>query len=112
MARTADQDRASTAQLQLGSGFRDDERERVVARLDKLNRRLKRFPADGTELHLTVKERDTSAQTVTLECRVPRFAAFVATSREADLAAALMEVREDLWRQIDDAVGKRNQGPR
>ncbi len=107
-----DEGRASLRQLQLGAGFSADERARVVDRLSKLNRRLKRFPADGTQLHLSVKERDTPAQSVTLECRVPRFAPFVATSRESDLRAALMDVREDLWRQIDDAVTKRREGAR
>lgn len=112
MQPSTGQQRASVRQLQLGSGFADAERDGVIARLEKLNRRLKRFPADATELLLNVKERDTSAQTVTLECRVPRFATFVARSDQADLSAALMEVREDLWRQMDDAIGKRNQGAR
>lgn len=34
------------------------------------------------------------------------------TSGESDLRAALMEVREDLWRQIDDAVNKRKERAR
>ena len=108
----ADKGRASLEQLRLGPGFSDAERDRVVDRLSKLNRRLRRFPADGTELLLTVKQRDTNSQNVTLECRVPKFAPFVATSGESDLRAALMEVREDLWRQIDDAVNKRKEGAR
>ncbi|MBA2730477.1 MAG: hypothetical protein H0U48_06965 [Euzebyaceae bacterium] len=108
----ADEGRASLDQLRLGPGFTDAERDRVVDRLSKLNRRLRRFPADGTELLLTVKQRDTNAQHMTLECRVPKFAPFVATSGESDLRAALMEVREDLWRQIDDAVNKRKERAR
>jgi hypothetical protein len=103
---------ASLANLRLGAGFTDEERDPVVARLDKLNRRLKRFPADGTELLLSVKDRDTTSQQVTLECLAPKFAPFVATSNDPDLTAALMEVREDLWRQIDDAVTKRRQRAR
>ncbi|MDP8968968.1 MAG: hypothetical protein M3N52_00330 [Actinomycetota bacterium] len=108
-AEEPDQGRASLAQLRLGDGFADSERDRIVARLQKLNRRLRRFPADGTELVLSVKDRETPAQKVTLECGLPKFARLVATSHEADLQAALMEVREDLWRQIDDAVAKRQQ---
>lgn len=106
----AEEDRASLDQLRLGDGFSDAERDRIVNRLEKLNRRLRKFPADGTHLLLSVKDRDTTAQKLTLECGLPHFATLVATSDEPDLKAALMEVREDLWRQIDDAVNKRKQG--
>lgn len=105
-----DTSRASLDQLRLGDGFSDADRPRVEDRLEKLNRRLRKFPADGTHLHLTVKERDTTSQKLTLECGLPHFPVIVATSDEGDLNAALMEVREELWRQIDDAVNKRKQG--
>lgn len=111
-ADEADGDQASLDQLALGTGFQPSERERIVERLSKLNRRLKRFPADGTRLELSVKERDNSGQSVTLECEVPGFAKFVATSQESDLRDALMDVREDLWRQINDAVERRTEGAR
>ena len=103
---------ASLAQLRLGSGFSEDERERVVARLEKLNRRLKKFRAEGTELEITVKDRDTPSQKVTLEAWLPKFPHLVATSAESDLMAALAEVREDLWHQIDDAVRRRQEATR
>ena len=106
------EDRASLDQLRLGTGFTESERGRIVERLSKLNRRLKRFPADGTWMELSVKERDSSSQSVTLECELPGFAKFVATSSESDLRDALMDVREDLWRQINDAVTKRTEGAR
>ncbi|HUH07992.1 MAG TPA: HPF/RaiA family ribosome-associated protein [Egibacteraceae bacterium] len=102
--------RASLAQLRLGAGFGQDERERIVQRLSKLDRRLRKFPSEGTDLELSVKDRGSTTQKVTLECWLPKFPRVVATSREQDLRAALMEVREDLWRQIDDAVGKRKAG--
>jgi ribosome-associated translation inhibitor RaiA len=102
--------RASLAQLRLGQGFADAERERVTQRLEKLNRRLKRFPADGTDLLITVKDRDDASQKVTLEAQVPRYAPFVATSDNPDLRTALNEVRDELWRQIDDAVQRRRKG--
>ncbi len=103
----ADDGRASVAQLRLGQGFMDRERDRIVRRLEKLNRRLKRFPAEGTDLLLTVKERDSTSQKVTLECHLPRYTPFIATSANPDLRAALTEVREELWRQIDDAASQR-----
>ncbi|MGH8929321.1 MAG: hypothetical protein ACRDZO_01465 [Egibacteraceae bacterium] len=102
-----DDGRASVAQLRLGQGFMDRERDRIVRRLEKLNRRLKRFPAEGTELLLTVKDRDSASQKVTLECHLPRYTPFIATSDTPDLRAALTEVREELWRQIDDAASQR-----
>ncbi|MGI8574100.1 MAG: hypothetical protein ACR2MA_01890 [Egibacteraceae bacterium] len=103
---------ASVAQLRFDGGFTEREQDRVRARLEKLNRRLKRFPAEATELTIGVKDRDTTSQKVTLECSVPNFARFVVTSQESDLKDALMDVREDLWRQIDDAVNKRKEGAR
>ncbi|HWH33068.1 MAG TPA: HPF/RaiA family ribosome-associated protein [Egibacteraceae bacterium] len=98
---------ASLDLLRLGGDFDEADRQRVVERLDKLNRRLKKFPADGTDIHLTCKDRDSTGQKVTLELWLPKFGHFAATSTEADMRAALMDVREDMWRQIDDAVNKR-----
>lgn len=103
---------ASLEQLALGSGFEASERDRIIERLDKLNRRLRRFPADGTWLEVSVKERNNSGQSVTLICELPGFAKLVATSSEQDLRDALMDVREDMWRQIDDAVTRRTEGAR
>lgn len=100
-------DRASLDQLRLSGEFDESDRARIVERLSKLNRRLKRFPADGTDLHLTVKDRESGGQKVTLEAWLPKFGHFAATSTEPDLRDALMDVREDMWRQIDDAVNKR-----
>jgi hypothetical protein len=107
-----DDNQASLAQLALGHGFEAAERGRIVERLEKLNRRLKRFPADGTWLEISVKERDTPSQSVTLICELPGYARFVATSSEQQLRDALMDVREDMWRQIDDAVTRRTEGVR
>ena len=111
-AEPADDTRASLRQLVLGTGFEEFERDRIVERLSKLNRRLRRFPADGTSLELSVKERDNASQSVTLICELPGFATFVATSTEKDLRDALMDVREDMWRQINDAVTRRTEGAR
>jgi ribosome-associated translation inhibitor RaiA len=108
----ADDDRASLALLALGSGFEESERDRIIERLSKLNRRLKRFPADATSLELQVKERNNSGQTITFIAQLPGFAPLVATSTESDIRAALMDVREDMWRQIDDAVSRRTEGAR
>lgn len=111
-AAETDDRTASLRQLRLGAGFGEDEHDRVVARLDKLNRRLKRFPADATDLEISVKDRDTPQQSLTLEAWLPHFGHIVATSNETDLMAALADARDDLWRRIDDAVNKRKEGVR
>ena len=108
----SDDTSASLAQLELGHGFEESERDRIVERLSKLNRRLKRFPADATTLELQVKERNNNGQTLTFIAQLPGYAQFVATSTESDLRDALMDVREDMWRQIDDAVTRRTEGAR
>ena len=99
--------RASLDNLSLGDGFTEAERPKIVDRLAQLGRRLQRFPDEGTELILSVKDRETSSQHVRLELRPPHYAPMVATSEENDLMAALADVRHDLIRQINDAVGKR-----
>jgi ribosome-associated translation inhibitor RaiA len=104
-----EENRASVRNLRFEDGFSAAEHERVIARLQKLDRRLRKFPADGTELVISVKDRDSNSQKVTLECLLPHFARIVATSNQPDLRAALMEVREDMWRQIDDAINKRKE---
>ena len=106
------EEHATLDQLVLGSGFDESERERIIERLSKLNRRLKRFPADATHLELQVKERDNSGQALTFIAQLPGFSQFVATSRESNLRDALMDVREDMWRQINDAVTRRTEGAR
>lgn len=107
-----DESGAGLAQLRLGQGFHDRDKPMIEDRLGKLNRRLKRFPADATELELTVKDRASTTQKVTLECWLPHFAKLVATSHEHDVRDALNEVCNDMWRQIDEAIDRRKEGVR
>lgn len=104
--------RGSLQQLNLGKGFTDAERGRIVDRLSQLNRHLKRFPADDTWLELTVKDRETTSQVVTLSAELPRLGRLQASSKEDDLAAALADVRQDLIRQIERELDKRSRGAR
>lgn len=107
-ANRNDGDRPATLErLRLGTGFADDERDQITSRLNKLNRRLKRFDADAVDMELSVKGRDTNEQQVVLETWIAGYERFVATSREPEMKDALNEVRDDLWRQVDDAVNKR-----
>lgn len=100
---------ASMAELRLGPGFTEDERGWVVANLDKLDRRIQRFPSDATELEISVQERDETSQEVILEAWLPRYPHMAAKSTNRDLGMALREVRDTMWRQIDDAVNRRKE---
>jgi ribosome-associated translation inhibitor RaiA len=102
----------SVANLALGHGFTDAERPRVLERLEKLNRHLRRFPAEHTWLELTVKDRDTPAQVVTLSAELPGIGKLVTTSKENDMRAALADVRDDMVDRIRDSVEKRSRGAR
>lgn len=98
---------ASVDDLRLGVGFAEAERDEVVDRLRKLDRRLKRFDAGAVDMEVSVKGRDSNDQQVVFEARVAGYDRFVATSRQATVREALMDVRDQIWRQIDDAVNKR-----
>jgi len=102
-----DRARASLDQLSLGSGFTPGDRDMVVERLAQLNRRLRHFPANGAWLELTVKGREENGQKVTLSADLKGFPSFVSTSEDADLRAALADVRDDMIRRIGDAVDKK-----
>lgn len=106
-AETVDQP-ATVEQIRLGTGFNEDERGRILEVFRKLDRRLKRWTADQVDIELAIKERNTSSQSVTVECWIADNgnSRFVATSTEQSLHDALMDCREDLWRQIDDHVTK------
>ena len=91
------------AQLRLGAGFNDSDRARVLDVLAALDARLATFPAAGTDLELSVKDRGRRGQRVTLECWIPGLSRRVATSTQRTMAAALAEVRDDVRRQLNDA---------
>ncbi len=100
---------ASLDQLRLAQGFAADERDMVVRHLEKLNRRLRKFSAEATELEVSVNQRGETNQEVVLEAWLPKFPHMVATSGEPELKTALREARDRMWRQIDDAVNRRKE---
>jgi ribosome-associated translation inhibitor RaiA len=103
---------AGLDRLSLGKGFTEIDRRLVTDRLRQLERHLRRFRSDATFLEISVKDRDTTSQSLTLEIEVPGFNRVVATSQEADLRAALSDVRHDSIAQIEKMVGKRSEGAR
>ncbi len=73
----------------------------------RLERRLARWEPEQVELELSVKDRDTPKQRMALECWISGEKKLVSTSNEEDLMKGVVEVRDDLWRQIDKMVTKR-----
>ncbi|MFW6009890.1 MAG: HPF/RaiA family ribosome-associated protein [Actinomycetota bacterium] len=103
MAESAFKDR-----LRVVPEFRADEHEKYADVLfGRLERRLQRWDPASVELELSVKERDSDSQRVTLECWVPGLPKIVGTSSDPDLDRAVVEVRDEVWRQIDRQVNRR-----
>lgn len=102
------QDRATLDRcVRLGHGFADQERSWVLRRLAGLEPRLRPFAEQDISLLISVKERETPSQRITLEAVVGHLPVMVATSRHAVLGHALAEVRDDLARQLRDAKTRR-----
>ena len=91
---------------ELAGGLGPADREHVVDLWSRLDQRLKSFRADEVDLRLSVKERDKPSQRTTLEAHIARRPTVVASSSEPDLDRALIEVRDDLIRQLTDAKNR------
>ena len=99
--------------LRIVPEFRPDEYDRIRGIVfGKLARRLARWEPHQVELELSVKGRDTADQRTVLECWLPKAPRFVATSTEQSLDRAVGEVRDDLWRQIDRYLTKKESARR
>ena len=96
--------------LRVGTGFSQGDRNWIAEQLGTLDARLASFHADATELEISVKDRGSRGQKVTLECWIGGREKIVTTSNEDDLHAAVMDVRDDLRRRLNDA--KTRQEPR
>lgn len=107
--RNPPDDPATVDQLRLGHGFQADERDRLVDTLRKLDQRLQRYDVGAVDLVISVKDRDTTKQKVTLEVDIakPRTDPLVATSTATDVRDALNEVRDDMWRQLNEMIDRR-----
>ncbi|MEV0900040.1 HPF/RaiA family ribosome-associated protein [Actinoplanes sp. NPDC049802] len=92
--------------LRVGAGFSQGDRNWLVEQFSTLDARLAGFHADATELEIMVKDRAARGQKVTLECWLSGGEKIVTTSLEEDLHAAVMDVRDDLRRRIDDIKGR------
>ncbi len=92
--------------LRLGTGFHAKERDHIVAGWGNLTSRLSSYRESAVELELSVKERETPSQRTVLEAWIAGSDRLVATSDQPDLDKALIEVRDDLIRQLTDAKNR------
>jgi hypothetical protein len=92
--------------LRLGAGFSAEDSDHVLELLAPLGRHLVRWSPEDVDLELLVKNRGGAEQKVTLEAWLPGWPSLVATAVNRDLDHALVEVRKDVIRQIEDQKGK------
>ncbi|MEX0868030.1 MAG: hypothetical protein WD011_00015 [Nitriliruptoraceae bacterium] len=93
--------------LRIVPEFQPRDHDRVVDLLfGRLERRLQHWEPESVELEISVKDRGSREQKVTLECWLPTVGHLVATSREENLFAAVIDARDEMWRQIDRALNK------
>lgn len=97
------------ARLRLGPGFHEADRAQVLTELSSLGRHLVHWSADrGLALEVSVQDRGGPEQTVTLETWLPGWPSQVAHSTESDLGRALVQVRQQMIRRIEDGKAKRH----
>lgn len=88
--------------------FRSAEHDKVRELMaGKLDRRLSRWEPRDVALEISVKDRDTTKQRMAVECWISKLPKLVATSKQQDLDAAVLECRNDLHKQIDKLVTKK-----
>jgi hypothetical protein len=75
----------------------------VTRRLAPLSTRLRSFPDTAVELDLSIKDRDGADPRVTLVCQITGETRLVATAAAHRLGAAVIEVRDDMIRQVAEA---------
>jgi ribosomal subunit interface protein len=106
---------AVAGNLRVGPQFDPSEYDKVAEVVaGRLDRRLERFDDEQLELEITVKDRDTPQQRVTLECWIAAAGRtrFVGTSKQADLWAAVRETAEDVQKQVNKFLSKREDARR
>jgi hypothetical protein len=92
-----------TRRPRLGTGFAESERTWVTRRLAPLTTRLRSFPDTAVELDISVKDREGADPRVTLVCRITGQTRLVATAAAHTLGTAVIEVRDDIIRQVAEA---------
>lgn len=94
--------------LRLGPGFGQADRAQVLTELSSLGRHLVHWSPGRVDLEVSVKDRGGPQQTVTLEAWLPGWPSQVAHSTATNLGRALVEVRQEMIRRIEDGKAKRH----
>lgn len=93
--------------LRLLPQFRPGEQDKLAGILfGRLENRLAHWHPEQVELELAVKERGTRSQRMVLECSIAGRPKLVATSTQEDIEKAAVEVRDELWQQLDKVITK------
>jgi ribosome-associated translation inhibitor RaiA len=93
--------------LRLGAGFSDAYRGHMLELLSSLERHLARWDPEKVDLEISVKDRGGPEQKVTFEAWLPKWPPLVVSAADRDLDHAVIEVRKEMIRQIDDEKAKR-----
>jgi hypothetical protein len=96
--------------LRLGAGFGAEERGHVLEICPTLSRHLAHWSPEQVDLEISVKNRGGRELKVPLQAWLPRWPSLVATSTDRELDHALIEVYNDMIRQIEDGRTKRELG--
>jgi len=93
--------------LHVSGGFSEAERQRLLDALAELAPHLSRWDPADMELDVSVKQRDSKEQKVSIRAILPGYPTLVGTAVDRDLDRALADAKRDLIRQIEDEKKKR-----
>ena len=97
-----DQGVSTIERIHLGLGFHQVDREVVVSTLAALNRHLDHWRPESVDVHVSVKDRESQEQCVTLEVRLPRRPPLVVHVADPSIDHALVEARRLMTREIEE----------
>lgn len=92
--------------LHLGTGITADERTVVVSALDPISERLKSLDRGSLKIEAWIKNRDERGQIAYVSINA-RDTDIVAHDDSADITDALVQIRQDLKRQLTDLHERR-----
>jgi ribosome-associated translation inhibitor RaiA len=92
--------------LHLGTGITADERTIVVSTLDPISERLKSLDRGSLKIEAWIKNRDERGQVVYVSINAAD-TDIVAHDDSADITDALVQIRQDLRRQLNDLHDRR-----
>jgi hypothetical protein len=89
-------------QIHLGPGFHEADRELVVSELGALDRHLDRWRTGSVDIHLSIQDRGSEEQRITLEIRLPHRPSLVVHVSDPNIERALVEARRLMIREVEE----------